>query len=95
MFDNCFNILLHSKVLNNTFSYSFLNFNVFYVLKANYFISYLFSFPQSVIFRFYMLSQGRKKHMARPGLEPRTSRIPCKISFAFYMYIYIAICDMN
>ena len=41
MFDNCFNILLHSKVLvNNTFSYSFLStvifiFNVcFSVLKA-------------------------------------------------------------
>ena len=52
MFDNCFNILLHSKVLNK-FSNSFLNgvlfiFDVFSVLKAHYFI-YLFSLPQRVI----------------------------------------------
>ena len=26
------------------------------------------------------MSQGRKKHMARPGLEPRTSRTPCEHS---------------
>ena len=26
------------------------------------------------------MSQGRKKNMARPGLEPRTSRIPCEHS---------------
>ena len=26
------------------------------------------------------MSQGRKKHMARPGLEARTSRIPCEHS---------------
>ena len=26
------------------------------------------------------MSQGRKKHMAQPGLEPRTSRIPCEHS---------------
>ena len=26
------------------------------------------------------VSQGRKKHTARPGLEPRTSRIPCEHS---------------
>ena len=25
-------------------------------------------------------SQGRKKHMVQPGLEPRTSRIPCEHS---------------
>ena len=46
MFDNCFEILLHSKVLNNTLCFS--------VLKANDFNSYLFALPQSVIFRFYM-----------------------------------------
>ena len=28
----------------------------------------------------HQMSQGRKKHMARPGLEPRTSRIPCEHS---------------
>ena len=60
MFDNCFNILLQSKILNNTFSYSILFFFCFLilmcfsVLKGNEFISYLFSLPQSVIFRFYM-----------------------------------------
>ena len=27
-----------------------------------------------------LVSQGRKKHMARPGLEPRTSRISCEHS---------------
>ena len=26
------------------------------------------------------MSQGREKHMAQPGLEPRTSRIPCEHS---------------
>ena len=28
----------------------------------------------------HQMSQGREKHMARSGLEPRTSRIPCKHS---------------
>ena len=28
----------------------------------------------------HQMSQGRKKHMARPGLEPRTSLIPCEHS---------------
>ena len=28
----------------------------------------------------HQMSQGRKKHIARPGLEPRTSRIPCEHS---------------
>ena len=28
----------------------------------------------------HQMSQGRKKHMAQLGLEPRTSRIPCKHS---------------
>ena len=28
----------------------------------------------------YEMPQGRKKHMARPGLEPRTSRTPCEHS---------------
>ena len=28
----------------------------------------------------YQMPQERKKHMARPGLEPRTSRIPCEHS---------------
>ena len=28
----------------------------------------------------HQMSQGRKKHMARPGLEPRTSRRPCEHS---------------
>ena len=28
----------------------------------------------------HQMLQGRKKHMARPGLEPRTSRIPCEHS---------------
>ena len=50
MFDNCFNILLQSKFLNNTFSYSFFFFFFFFfsffffsvcfsVLKGNEFIS--------------------------------------------------------
>ena len=30
MFDNCLDILIHSKVLNNTFSYSFFFFFVFF-----------------------------------------------------------------
>ena len=63
MFDNWFNILLHSKVLNNTFQSRFFFFFFFFfflilmcfsVLKANELISYLFALPQSVIFRFYM-----------------------------------------
>ena len=33
-----------------------------------------------VIYVGRQMSQGRKKHMARPGLEPRTSRIPCEHS---------------
>ena len=28
----------------------------------------------------HQMSQGRKRHMARPGLEPRTSRKPCEYS---------------
>ena len=28
----------------------------------------------------FVISQGRKKHIARPGLEPRTSRTPCEHS---------------
>ena len=28
----------------------------------------------------HQMSQGRKKHMAIPGLKPRTSRIPCEHS---------------
>ena len=28
----------------------------------------------------HQMSQGKKKHMARPGLEPRTSRRPCEQS---------------
>ena len=55
MFDNCFNVLLHSKLLNNTFhSRFFFILMCFGILKANDFISYLFALPQSVIFRFYM-----------------------------------------
>ena len=36
MFDNCLDILIHSKVLNNTFSYSFFFF-VFFVFFLNVF----------------------------------------------------------
>ena len=36
----------------------------------------VFNLLQSIL----KVSQGRKKHMARPGLEPRTSRRPCEHS---------------
>ena len=40
-------------------------------------LKHFFSFS---FFFFLHVSQGRKKHMARPGLEPRTSRRPCEHS---------------
>ena len=52
MFDNCFNILLHNKVLKTAFSYSFLNFIVFKCLNSILF--HLFSLPQSVFSGFYV-----------------------------------------
>ena len=43
----------------------------------------------------HQMSQGRKKHMARPGLEPRTSRIPCEHSSQLSYRATRSTCDIQ
>ena len=53
----------------------------YYCLHSDviYLLDYLSS-PGDVDRGMYVLSQGRKKHMTPPGLEPMTHRRPCEYS---------------
>ena len=73
MFDKCFNILLHSEVLNITSSYSFLNgvlfiFNVFWCFKVSYFISSLFLTSKSSFPVLYINMLGNQTYGVELGL---------------------------